>query len=246
MSKHPNPIHFTSQLGSGSREARNWGTILSSNLRAWVVVQVEGKWPSLAFNQTAPKKQPRPLIAAHSRKAPPTYYNPHSQPRKYSGPAHTMQPCIRAGTATRVKRHELGPCLSRASDSYTGHTRELCKHTSPLTSALSSLAANAFSVGEGKIPKSPRAKSSPASKLLLQQLESRPCHDRAAGDCASAERKSQLTPSRGCRSFNTSHKHHQSDSRQHTLRENLPGVHVTSGLTLKTLTHTVYMEMLLH
>ena len=153
MSKHPNPIHFTSQLGSGSREARNWGTILSSNLRAWVVVQVEGKWPSLAFNQTAPKKQPRPLIAAHSRKAPPTYYNPHSQPRKYSGLAHTMQPCIRAGTATRVKRHELGPCLSRASDSYTGHTRELCKHTSPVTSALSSLAANASVWEKEKYPK---------------------------------------------------------------------------------------------
>ena len=152
-----------------------------------------------------------------------------------------MQPCIKAGTTTRVKRHALGPCLSRASDSYTGHTRELCKHTSPLTSALSSFAANASVWEKEKYSKVERAKSSPASKLLLQQLESRPCHDRAAGDCASAERKSQLTPSRGCRSFNTSRDHYQGDSRQHTLRENLPGVHITSSLTLKTSdTHSLH------
>lgn len=220
---------------------------MSSNLRAWVVVQVEGKWPSLAFNQTAPKKQPRPLMAAQSCKPPPTYYNPHSQPSKYSGPAHTMQPCIRAGTTTREKRHELGPCLSRASDSYTGHTRELCKHTSPLTSALSSFAANASVWEKEKYSKVKKSNRAQPSDLLLQQLESRPCHDRAAGDCASAERKSQLTPSRGCsspntshshwlggcRSSNTSHNHYQGDSSQHTLRENLSGVHITSSLHTK-------------
>lgn len=170
---------------------------MSSNLGVWVLVQVEGQWPSLAFNQIAPKKQPRPLMAAQSLKPPPTYYNPHSQPSKYSGPAHTMlQPCIRSGTTTGEALVGFSRGLPMWTDMNLGHvwvepqTATQAVHVSSVSTQAhwprhSPPLQQTPQCGRRKTLKSKEPNWAQPSGFLLQQLGSSPCHDRAAGDCAS-------------------------------------------------------------
>ena len=99
LSEHPAPLTLpTAWLWV--REARTWEKTQSSNLGAWGVVQVERQQPLLVLTQSAPQKQPRPLMAAQPlQPLQPTYHNHHSQPSKCSGPAHSApQPCTRSGT----------------------------------------------------------------------------------------------------------------------------------------------------
>ena len=202
--KHPGPIHFMPQLGTGLRAARSCEKIQCRDTEADLVPGVWPRWWRGSHCWC--------LFTKHYRKSPDfwkqwNWFNSHNHNTVI--PSHSLVSApflptichnlaLDLGWQQQGKRWELGLHLNRATDTYTGSSLDLCKYTSPTyfsTPILWEEIKQTLSRTEPTWAK--------LSGLLLQQLESRP--DPGQDNWHWAERKSPFIPCACSSCSNTSH-----------------------------------------
>jgi len=138
LSKHPGPICFTPQFGTGSND-----------LAACNVVQEKWRWPTLVLTQKKPQKQLRLIMTVQPLELMwPADCNPQSQPSKCFIPIDPIpQFCTRFGRTITVERRRS---WAMSEDSHIGNKLNLCKDTSPTCFNTSLFQAKVPVWGEGK------------------------------------------------------------------------------------------------